>query len=181
MAGLPVSEYAPRAIKQAVAGSGAADKLQIQRMITLLLNLPESPQAVPPMLWQWRFATVTPGRRSIVWAESRHSAGGGADWPSARVAGLEAAALSADRCAWRWLRTGSLVNHVPDPAELGADVTLHTHLVVREDAHTLYGFASTAERSLFQAPDPGHWHRATAGAADSVGDECRGVWPLRAR
>lgn len=45
MAGLPVSEYAPRAIKQAVAGSGAADKLQIQRMITLLLNLPESPQA----------------------------------------------------------------------------------------------------------------------------------------
>ncbi|HNW78720.1 MAG TPA: Holliday junction branch migration protein RuvA [Candidatus Competibacteraceae bacterium] len=34
--------------------------------------------------------------------------------------------------------------------ELGADVTLHTHLVVREDAHTLYGFASTAERSLFR-------------------------------
>ncbi len=45
LAGLPVSEYAPRAIKQAVVGSGAADKSQVQRMITLLLSLPEPPQA----------------------------------------------------------------------------------------------------------------------------------------
>ena len=45
MAGLPVSEYAPRAIKQAVVGSGAADKAQVQRMVALLLNLPEPPQA----------------------------------------------------------------------------------------------------------------------------------------
>jgi Holliday junction DNA helicase RuvA len=34
--------------------------------------------------------------------------------------------------------------------EVGAEVTLHTHLAVREDAHTLYGFASTAERGLFR-------------------------------
>ena len=45
MAGLPVSEYAARAIKQAVVGGGAADKTQVQRMVTLLLNLPEPPQA----------------------------------------------------------------------------------------------------------------------------------------
>ena len=45
MAGLPVSEYAPRAIKQAVVGSGAADKAQVQRMVALLLDLPEPPQA----------------------------------------------------------------------------------------------------------------------------------------
>jgi crossover junction endodeoxyribonuclease RuvC len=45
MAGLPVSEYAPRAIKQAVVGSGAADKAQVQRMVALLLDLPQSPQA----------------------------------------------------------------------------------------------------------------------------------------
>ena len=32
----------------------------------------------------------------------------------------------------------------------GQDVTLHTHLVVREDAHQLYGFASEAERTLFR-------------------------------
>ena len=45
MAGLPVSEYAPRAIKQAVVGHGAADKTQVQRMIALLLNLPGPPPA----------------------------------------------------------------------------------------------------------------------------------------
>jgi crossover junction endodeoxyribonuclease RuvC len=45
MAGLPVSEYAARAIKQAVVGSGAADKTQVQHMVRLLLNLPEAPPA----------------------------------------------------------------------------------------------------------------------------------------
>ncbi|MCU0308202.1 MAG: Holliday junction branch migration protein RuvA [Thermoleophilia bacterium] len=33
----------------------------------------------------------------------------------------------------------------------GADVMLHAHLVVREDALDLYGFASAAERALFEA------------------------------
>lgn len=33
---------------------------------------------------------------------------------------------------------------------LGEMVTLHTHLVVREDAQLLYGFASVSERSLFR-------------------------------
>ena len=32
----------------------------------------------------------------------------------------------------------------------GEAVTLHTHLVVREDAHVLYGFASLEERSAFR-------------------------------
>jgi holliday junction DNA helicase RuvA len=32
----------------------------------------------------------------------------------------------------------------------GADVLLHTHLIVREDAHQLYGFASEAERRAFR-------------------------------
>ncbi len=34
--------------------------------------------------------------------------------------------------------------------ELGVEVALFTHLAVREDAHTLYGFSSTAERGLFR-------------------------------
>jgi Holliday junction DNA helicase RuvA len=34
---------------------------------------------------------------------------------------------------------------------VGSDVRLMTHLVVREDAHTLYGFASEAERRLFRS------------------------------
>jgi len=32
----------------------------------------------------------------------------------------------------------------------GAEVRLYTHLVVREDAHLLYGFATEAERRLFR-------------------------------
>jgi holliday junction DNA helicase RuvA len=32
----------------------------------------------------------------------------------------------------------------------GAEVTLHTHLVVREDAHQLYGFATESEREAFR-------------------------------
>ncbi len=39
VANLPVGEYAPRAIKQAVVGSGAADKDQVQHMVKRLLNL----------------------------------------------------------------------------------------------------------------------------------------------
>lgn len=34
--------------------------------------------------------------------------------------------------------------------EFGQPVTLHTHLVVREDAHLLYGFFTEAERALFR-------------------------------
>ncbi|ALP54021.1 ATP-dependent DNA helicase RuvA [Candidatus Tenderia electrophaga] len=34
--------------------------------------------------------------------------------------------------------------------EIGAEVLLHTHLVVREDAHLLFGFASEAERGFFR-------------------------------
>ncbi len=33
---------------------------------------------------------------------------------------------------------------------LGAEVSLHTHLVVREDAHVLFGFGTERERSLFR-------------------------------
>lgn len=41
---LPVSEYEARKIKQAVAGSGAADKKQIQQMVKMLLKLPAVPK-----------------------------------------------------------------------------------------------------------------------------------------
>jgi holliday junction DNA helicase RuvA len=35
-------------------------------------------------------------------------------------------------------------------AAVGAETTLHTHLVVREDAHVLFGFGSERERALFR-------------------------------
>ncbi len=41
---LPVYEYAPKAIKQAVVGKGGAAKTQVQYMIALLLNIHEKIQ-----------------------------------------------------------------------------------------------------------------------------------------
>jgi len=38
-----------------------------------------------------------------------------------------------------------------DLPETGTEITLHTHLVVREDAHTLFGFAKLADRALFRS------------------------------
>ncbi|MGB6106182.1 MAG: Holliday junction branch migration protein RuvA [Pusillimonas sp.] len=38
-----------------------------------------------------------------------------------------------------------------DLPDNGGKVTLYTHLAVREDAHTLYGFLSASERSAFRA------------------------------
>jgi crossover junction endodeoxyribonuclease RuvC len=42
---LPVAEYAPREIKQAVVGKGSADKQQVQHMVRVLLSLSATPQA----------------------------------------------------------------------------------------------------------------------------------------
>ncbi len=42
---LPVHEYSPRLVKQAVTGSGNADKQQVGGMVVRLLNLEEPPQS----------------------------------------------------------------------------------------------------------------------------------------
>lgn len=43
--GLPVYEYSPRRVKQAIVGTGAAQKQQVAAMVQRLLNLPEEPQS----------------------------------------------------------------------------------------------------------------------------------------
>jgi crossover junction endodeoxyribonuclease RuvC len=43
-AGVPCFSYTPQAVKQAVCGTGAAEKAQVQRMVGALLALPEPPQ-----------------------------------------------------------------------------------------------------------------------------------------
>lgn len=42
---IPVYEYSPRHIKKAVAGRGGAEKLQVQRMVRILLGMREDVQA----------------------------------------------------------------------------------------------------------------------------------------
>ena len=41
--GIPCTAYTPQQVKQAVCGSGAADKAQVQRMVGTLLSLPGPP------------------------------------------------------------------------------------------------------------------------------------------
>jgi len=43
-AGVPVAEYTPLQIKQAVTGYGLADKVQVQQMVQLLLSLSDVPR-----------------------------------------------------------------------------------------------------------------------------------------
>jgi crossover junction endodeoxyribonuclease RuvC len=43
--GLPVHEYAPRRVKQAVVGRGAADKRQVAFMVRVLLRMRQTPPA----------------------------------------------------------------------------------------------------------------------------------------
>ena len=38
-----------------------------------------------------------------------------------------------------------------DLPAIGEAITLHTHLVVRDDAHLLYGFSRESQRSLFRS------------------------------
>jgi len=42
--GLPVYEYTPLQVKQAVTSYGKADKRQVQKMVQILLNLKETPK-----------------------------------------------------------------------------------------------------------------------------------------
>lgn len=42
-AGLPVFEYAPLEVKQAVVGNGKAEKKQVQMMVKMLLDMPKAP------------------------------------------------------------------------------------------------------------------------------------------
>jgi crossover junction endodeoxyribonuclease RuvC len=44
MAGVPVCEYPPRRVKQAVVGFGGAEKQQVARMVASMLGLPRPPQ-----------------------------------------------------------------------------------------------------------------------------------------
>jgi crossover junction endodeoxyribonuclease RuvC len=42
--GLPYAEYTPTEVKQSVTGYGAADKIQVQKMVKEILELPELPK-----------------------------------------------------------------------------------------------------------------------------------------
>ncbi|HET9869748.1 MAG TPA: crossover junction endodeoxyribonuclease RuvC, partial [bacterium] len=68
LAGIPVAEYRPAEVKQAVTGYGLADKQQVQKMVKLLLGLTETPK--PDDTADALAVALT------------HAQGGGGRWPA---------------------------------------------------------------------------------------------------
>jgi crossover junction endodeoxyribonuclease RuvC len=70
--GLPVREATPNEVKSAVAGYGAADKEQVQRMVQIVLGMAEPPRpddaadALAIAVWAANSETSQPGRLSPV-------------------------------------------------------------------------------------------------------------------
>ena len=148
-AGLPVEEYGPNEVKSAVTGMGNADKPQVQ---SALVRRPRPPRAcrrspTPP--------TPSPSR-SPTSAGGPHCARAVAQCGVAMISFLEGEVVEkgADRVV---LAVGG-VGYERAGADLGAwrrsrrpgePARVHTRMVVRDDAMTLYGFATTDERELF--------------------------------
>ena len=60
-AGIPIYEYTPMQVKQAVTGYGKAVKKQVQEMTRILLHLPAVPKLmIPPMHWPWPLPSAIP-------------------------------------------------------------------------------------------------------------------------
>ena len=53
-AGLEIYEIAPRKVKQAIVGYGAAQKIAVAKMVQRILHLPNYPAPMRPMPWPWR-------------------------------------------------------------------------------------------------------------------------------
>lgn len=72
--GLPIHEYAPRRVKQAVVGRGAADKQQVAFMMRALLGLAETPDpdaADALAIGMTHFQATDPARAALAGSGAR--------------------------------------------------------------------------------------------------------------
>jgi Holliday junction DNA helicase RuvA len=138
-----VPSYTPQQVKAAVCGSGRAGKGPGQRMVQTLLSLPDrrSP-TTRPTRWPSRSATRT----------TRRFDGGLGGRPMIALVTGEVAVRRGDHVSSPRRRRlpprGLRRDAAPRPAR-GHAGDLHTHLIVRDDALLLYGFATEEERDLF--------------------------------
>ena len=150
--GMPVFEYAPRAIKLAVVGSGRRRETQVAHMIKCAARAERAPRGgcgrasavrrVPCAYAEPRAARAARRGARLQYADDRFAA---------RPHRRQSPPTTHGRGRRRRLRAGSPDVDLLSPAGGGrAQVHLLTHLVVREDAHVLYGFATEDERRLFR-------------------------------
>ncbi len=137
-------EYAPRAIKLAVVGFGAAEKEQVAHMIRTLLGV------------QGRLQADASDALAIALchAHSRRSAAAGCHSMIGSLRGRIASktppqvTVEVGGIGYELEAPMSTFLHLP---AIGSEVKLLTHFVVREDAQLLYGFATEDERRLFRS------------------------------
>ena len=143
--GLPCTGYTPQQVKGAVCGNGRAGKDQVARMVKTLLGLAEEPRPItPPTRWRSRSATPTARRcRSALARAGRMIA---LLRGEVAVRRADHVVILCDSVGYRAAVSAETLRHVPP---VGEQVTLHAHLIVRDDALALYGFHSEQERDLF--------------------------------
>ena len=143
--GIDCIDYTPQQVKGAVCGAGRADKGQVARMVADAAVAAAAAAARP----RRRRA-----RRRHLPCQPRAVRGGGR-----RVIALVAGEVAVRRpdhvvvetaggVGYRLAVSAETLRQVPG---VGRAVSLHTHLVVRDDALALYGFATEEERDLFLA------------------------------
>ena len=149
---LPVAEYTALQVKQAVVGNGHADKEQVQEMVRRLLQSGgHAPgrcggrAGLRHLPCPWRAGAGKSGDSGLPREE----------WETGVIGRLSGKLL--EKHPPQILLDVQGVGYEVDvpmstfynlPA-LGESVTLHTQLIVREDAHLLYGFATDEERADF--------------------------------
>lgn len=134
---IPIAEYTPNQIKQAVTGSGRADKQQVQEMMRRLLRLQEIPaRTMPQTVLQSPSATYTRCDNMIAHL-SGVLASTGDRWVVIDVGGI----------GYRVQVTGPALQSIRETEGL---IKVHTHMAVRDDDIQLYGFLHQSELDLFR-------------------------------
>ena len=140
-----VFEYAPREVKQAVVGTGAAEKEQVQLMVKRLLNISGPLGAMRRMRSRSRCVMRT------------RASSNGVDPLGIAMIGFLRGRLTAKHPPALVIDVGGVGYEIEAPMStfyglpaVGTEIHLFTHLVVREDAHILFGFGTERERRLFR-------------------------------
>lgn len=169
--GLPAATHTPSEVKASVTGYGSADKKQVQAMIaripasTLRRSRPTrrtlSRSPSPRLAWAWPIGRRGRERRADAGAEGVGRCGAcRSNIPTSTCVDcshdllLRGTVLSAttDSVIVEVGGVGfsvSVPGDVAHTARVGHELRLHTSLIVREDALSLYGFADVAELEVF--------------------------------
>jgi Holliday junction DNA helicase RuvA len=155
---LPVAEYTALQVKQAVVGNGLAKKEQVQEMVKRLLHLAGAPSADAADALACAICHAHGGQgwrdRHRRLPGAARAAGGAGD--RAMIGRIQGVLLEKNPpqiivdCQGVGYEVEVPMSTFYNLPATGERVALLTHLLVREDAHLLYGFGTEGERRAFR-------------------------------